>query len=610
MIDWPDAAKQGSLYAAGINAVLLGTLLLTRRWWSLGGAGFQPPADARASGERTASPRRQDGRGARGFWVALAAVLLLAAALRLQLANSSLWWDEVWQARHASVGDWRPDKKNPGELKFRETTWAQTLWNYRKPANHPPMSVTSKACHLVWKKVTGAKPGAFNEFVLRLPGFISALAGIALMASLLRAWGVPLAGLLAAFFLALHPWHIRYGIDSRGYTFLVPLTLIALWSLWRACGPLARGAAFQAADGAHADPTADTTTVPGEAAHSAGAWWVFGITQALILWSHLLSVWVCLALCATGGWWIWHQHAGARRWQRLARLTAVQVAGAMVFFQLFLPNLLQATQWGARNQDGRLLDGPTLFDTLTQAAVGQPQAGSALFVFALASAGLIMAWKRRMPGAAGLLALSAGAAFFLVAIAAAGFFFYPRFLFAVIVPLAAAVGIALGEVALLRKRGGQPGRAAALLAMAGMLGWLFGLGAKSPDTTTRERFSPLREAAAVLREAQAAGAHVFGFGFGAEALQYYLPTLPYAREADAPETLAAAVEKARAAGRPLLVAVGYEELNRLALPAGFSLLDDASRFTEVWSQPGLEPQFAYRIRRVEPASADAPASGR
>jgi hypothetical protein len=634
MIDWPDAAKQGSLLAVALNVVLLGALLLTRRWWSLGGQAGGPPAAA--SGDGGAGPSSLAEAGAAGpglkpalFWSLLALILVVAAGLRVPLAGSSLWWDEVWQARNASVGEWRPDKKNPGQLKFRETTFAQALWNYRKPANHPPMAVASKACHEVWKKATGAQPGAFNEFVLRLPGFAASLAGIALIALLLRAWGLPGAGLIAAIFLALHPWHIRYGIDNRGYTFLVPLTLIGLWAFWRACGP--RTAAFQAASGedapektdsesldstsspastgghertaafkaaseAAADPT--PTATRGQDGHSTGwAWWLFGLTQALILWSHLLSVWVCLALCATGVWWIWRQHTSPDRWRRLARLVAVQVAGAMVFFQLFLPNLLQAARWGEKNQDGRLLDGPVLLDTLTQVAVGQAQVWGTVVVWLLALVGLVLASHQRLAGRAAVVILLASAGVFLAAVWAVDFYFYPRFLFAVTVPLAMAVGLGVWWLGS-RELGGQR-RARALGAaalFAAMVGGGFRDGLKP---VVSDGFSPLRETAAVLRQAEADGAHVFGYGFGAEALQYYLPTLQYAREADAPEALAAALEKARAAGRPLFVATGYEDLNRLTLPQGFTLLDDASHAGVVWSEHGLEPQFAYRIRRMK-----------
>lgn len=596
MIDWPAAATQGSLIAAGVNVVLAAALLLTRRWWSLESGGH---GHAAAAAPVTLVPRvpeiPQTGLlKPVVFWSWLSLILVVATGLRVPLAGASLWWDEVWQARNASVGEWRPDRKNPGQLKFRETTFAQALWNYRKPANHPPMAVTSKACHEVWKKVTGAPPGAFNEFVLRLPGLLASLAGLVLIALLLRAWGQAGAGLVAASFLALHPWHIRYGIDNRGYTFLIPLTLIGLWALWCACGP--RPAGRMVAGKSHDDPDRPVTAGRNDG-RAAAAWWIFGLAQALLLWSHLLSVWVCLALCATGIWWISRGHTGAARGRRLARLVAVQVAGAMVFFQLFLPNLLQALRWGEKNQDGQVLDASLLWSTLTEVAAAPARGWVAVGVWLLAAVGVVVAWRQRLSGRAALAFLLLSAGLFLGAIGLTGFYFYPRFLFAVSVPLAMAVGLALWWAG--RREAGRFGTgrvigAAVVFAVLAGGGWGGGM-----RPVVAGGFSPLREAADVLRRAEAEGAHVFGYGFGAEALQYYLPSLPYAREADAPAALATALEKARAAGRPLLVATGYEALNRLTLPAGFTLLDDASRAAVVWSGSGLEPQFAYRIRRLE-----------
>ncbi|MFN0128971.1 MAG: hypothetical protein ACKV19_20045 [Verrucomicrobiales bacterium] len=595
MMNWIDAAKQGALIAGIGNVVLIGMLLLTRRWWSLPGAGASAPSAQVCAQVAAVRPGRLDFY----FWIGLAMIVVGAAVLRVPLARSSLWWDEVWQARNASVGEWRPDRKDPGEWRFRETTFAQALWNYRKPANHPPMAVASKACHEVWRKLTGAAPGAFNEFVLRFPGFVASLAGIALVALLLRAWGSPVGGLSAALFLALHPWHIRYGIDCRGYAFLPSLTLIGLWSLWRACGPIRSSGPPKT----HHTPSAAAQPNTAKNDHPL-SWWLFGFTQSLILWSHLLSVWVCLALSTTGLWWIWCQHTGRDRWRRLARFAAVQVAGAMLFFQLFLPNLLQVRHWGEKNQDGRLLDWPVLADTMTQVALGGASTSMApyatVFVLALAIIGLIVACRARVPGAAGLVGLSVGAALFLTAVWAADFYFYPRFLFALVVPLVMALAIR-PHWFILANPSVKP-----FVMWSPSLGAVLGIGmilSFGLPSVLRRGFSPLRETAAVLRDGAAEGAHVFGYGFGAEALQYYFPVLPYAREADASEVLAAAIESARAAGKPLLVATGYEELNRLALPAGFEQLDDPAQFQEVWAQAGLESQFAYRIRRFDPAAA-------
>jgi hypothetical protein len=176
---------------------------------------------------------------------------------------------------------------------------------------------------------------------------------------------------------------------------------------------------------------------------------------------------------------------------------------------------------------------------------------------------------------------------------------------ALLVPLAAATG--LGVTAAAAAVGSSRPRG---LALASLIIAAIGLSlADGLTATTKGTFSPLRETAAVLQQAQSNGARLMGFGFGAEALQYYLPGLDYARDDDAPEQLARAAQEAQAQHQPLFIAAGYEELNRLRLPAGFALLDDTAQWSRVWSHDGLEPQFTYTVWRT-PASPPAAAQGK
>lgn len=571
-MDWPEAAQKGALLAGGINVVLLAVVLATRRWWGWGKSATAASEDSVPCGATPVSSPRW-------FWPALLGILVLAGGLRWDLAHSSLWWDEVWQTRNAALGEWRPDKKNPGTFRFRETSVAQALWNYRKPTNHPPMALASKASHAVWSKLSGAKPGTLHEFALRFPGFVASLGGLALLALLLRAWGLPGAGLAAAFFLAVHPFHVRYGIDCRGYTFLLPLTVAGLWALWRACGP-GRPFAEQGLAGRGSPRT---------------AWLLFGLCQALIMWCHLLSAWVCLALCAAGAAWLWRGKNSGERTRGIARLLAAQLLGAMVFFQLFMPNLLQAAQWGDKNQDGQVLD-LVLLKSMAAGLVDSPLewTGVALLA-ALALLGLVSAqprasWARWVFG----LMIAACAVLWL-ALAGAEFFFYKRFLFAALVPLAGLMALGLSAFAPCAATHPPPfGKTGTVL--GGVLLLLIaasfwpGLG-----FFQRTPFTPLRETAAILKNEQAQGARLFGYGFGAEALQYYLPGLEYDRGDNSANSLAQALAEAKAAGHPLCVAIGYEELNRAGLPEGFALLDNPATFAEISRLPGVEPQFTFRV---------------
>ncbi len=594
MVDWTEAAKKGELIAAGVNTALAVALIATRRWWKPAQEGQKSPPSA--SGPSACS------RWGKCFGLALVAVLLLAGGVRWRFAHSSLWWDEVWQTRNATLGDWKPDKKHPGQLKFVETKWTQALWMYRKPTNHAPAAVTGKLSHKVWEKLSGAKPGEVSEFALRFPCFLASMAGIAGVALLLRAWGRPGVGLVAALLLALHPWHVRYGIDARGYAFVPPAAILGLWALWQACGR-------------------------GPQSGRAGWWWTFGGAQAVIMWSHPLSLWVCAALALTGFIWIRQHRPPGARLRPALRLMAVQVAGAMLFLQLYLPQLMQSSQWGRFNQDGNRLGVHYILKTLSEVATGRewvakPEYTSdpataawlhavvglvAMTVFA--SIGFIAMRRAKWVGFLPLTLLTAGATALVAITWAVDGYFYHRFVFGVGAPVLVAMAFGILEVRRWAWRlwqGSYPERTGSLVLRFAWMILLFHYGVSlltQEETLARTPYAPLRETAAELRQAEKEGAATFGVGFGAEALQYYHPALPFDRE---PQSAAASLDRAlanaRAAGRELLVAISYEDLNRKAMPDVFTRLDDPALFTPAPPRPALEPEFATQVFRSVPES--------
>ncbi len=52
---------------------------------------------------------------------------------------------------------------------------------------------------------------------MRVPTLLVGMLSVAAVAWLLLECGFPLAGAIAAFLLALHPWHLRYATEARGY---------------------------------------------------------------------------------------------------------------------------------------------------------------------------------------------------------------------------------------------------------------------------------------------------------------------------------------------------------------------------------------------------------
>jgi len=193
---------------------LTGIVLLyaTRRWWRRDFVLPKPVA--------VAAPR--------WFWPLVGAAMLLTAGMGVVRLNHDLWDDERKTLQQFVQGDYRP--RDDGGVRFREFGWGRTLFNYREPNNHILHSIFARLSVDTWK-IFRTKDGApFSETALRLPAFLFGIMSVATLALLLKELGLARAGVVAAFLLAIHPWHIRYACEARAYALvlcLVPLLLVA-----------------------------------------------------------------------------------------------------------------------------------------------------------------------------------------------------------------------------------------------------------------------------------------------------------------------------------------------------------------------------------------------
>ena len=563
---WEDAAVLGTHWSTLAALVGLIAALLTLRWW-------HPPASP-ATLPATPAPR-----ASRWFLPALVGIVLLGGALRVPLATGSLWWDELWNVKYATVGEWRQEAGNPDEVRFLPTSWTRAAWYYNKPTNHPVFTLPSKAAHEVWRTLTRPEnPGAFNELVLRLPVLLGGLSAMVLTALLARRLAGERAGIITALLMALHPWLIRYGVDARSYGLAVAFMAAALFSLERATSEDVR--------------------------HPGAWWWAFGACQFLLMWSHVLAhLAVCAGLFGAAAWLILRR-GGEGKARQLARLVIINAVAAALLLVAFLPNLLQAATWGERNDDGNLLTAGYLLRTLTQAAAGMepppasggisPEWAGMLFCImagaAMAVIGGMVLLKQRSGAAVILLATLGATLLFLVVVHLSGFYFYHRFIITVIIPLVVLVATGLSRL---------PGPVLPAAALLGFASLTF------PQTRlllTRS-YAPFRETAADLR---AEAAHhpgkviPVGYGLGSHVMQCYYPELRDIRGNAAP-ALQKLIDQARLENRPLLVALGYEGINRLNLPDGFKLLDDPALFEKISTRHGLEPEFTFNLLRLKSA---------
>lgn len=165
------------------------------------------------------------------FWPLVAGAIMAGTALSLPLLSQSLEADECMSLRESILGHFRrvpPD----GRVEFKNVSWKKTIYGYQQVNNHILASIVARISNGAWRAVARPPGLQFSEVALRLPFFLAALASIAAFAMVLRAFGHPEAGALAAWLIALHPWFERYTSLARGYA-LVFLLLPVMILAWR-----------------------------------------------------------------------------------------------------------------------------------------------------------------------------------------------------------------------------------------------------------------------------------------------------------------------------------------------------------------------------------------
>jgi hypothetical protein len=564
----------GLHYGAAIGAGLLVTLLITSKWWgrSIADCGL----------------RIADSRAPKWFWPALVIATLLCLALRVPLASKSLWWDEAWVIQQVSLGRWKMDPKQPDKPKFQAHDWSRCAWYYQKPTNHVPMSLLQKGSITAWQKLTHAKKDQFSDLAARVPALAASCLAVLLLGVLLKGWGSPGAGIAAAFLLALHPWHIRYGVDARAYALVVPLCIGGMLAISRMVQ--SRGASWP-------------------------AWTGWGICEFLWLWAYPNAVFDIAALNILAAVLLWKKLPQKRdRWTALFRLGATNLFAAAFLIQMFLPNLLQARHWAGQEADKHILDLDLAASTLSQLVFGreyQYPGGIAseiptllttpypshtttlVFVAAvlpvLFMAFFAVAWRHepRFAGRLTLPALFGSSILFSTVTWVAASYFYPRFLIALL-PAAIAAFCLTASARPWRR---VAGITAGIILVVSYLGPIH-------FYLTRP-YEPLHDVANFVQADSAKDANpplVACYGLGREIFTVYRPS---AQAVEDEAGVSRALAEAKSQQRPLYVIYGYNAFNRTLLPTGFKLLDDRSLFEELKVFPGIETEFYFHVLRAK-----------
>lgn len=225
--------------AAAINIVILAFLAAICPWW------------ARARRPQPAEGVEPVGSAPRWFWPALLPAVLVCAAITVPLLSQSLWDDEEASLRFAVLGHFKREAET-GRLNFKEVRWRNTFYHYDTPNNHVLHNALARVSNSIWRAAAKPEGLQFKEWALRIPAFLAGMATLIVIALLLRDMGMPLAGVLASWFLAVHPWFAKYCAEARAYSMVMLLTCLALlfwrralvrgswrdWGLFAACQAL------------------------------------------------------------------------------------------------------------------------------------------------------------------------------------------------------------------------------------------------------------------------------------------------------------------------------------------------------------------------------------
>jgi hypothetical protein len=210
----------GLWYGTLIHLLLISCLLGTVRWWGKG-------RPAKYSVTLGSSSRSYD----KAFWILLIILCISAGMIRWPKMSLSYWGDEGWAVAPYVYGKHVPvDPAEPqGALVHKPVSWTNTAFDDRTCGNHYLFSLAQRATLTTWRWFKHLPPDAFDETISRLPPFAAGLASLIALSGMLRWLGRPIAGLAAATLMALHPWHLRYSTEARGYTMMLFFLIVCCW---------------------------------------------------------------------------------------------------------------------------------------------------------------------------------------------------------------------------------------------------------------------------------------------------------------------------------------------------------------------------------------------
>ena len=206
-----DYVRVYSWWAGFINLVPLACLALTTGWWAQ-----TMPAHALEK----SLPKLP-----KGFFLCVGGAMAACAILGFPRLGQSLWEDEEYSVRRCIVGGHRVQED--GNVVIKKLPWKVTLWNYSLPTNHIFQSILSRSSHSAWRTIARPTGLQLSEAATRLPSYVSGILLVGVVALLAARFGLAWEGALAAWLIAIHPWHMRFTTEARGYGLVALLILVS-----------------------------------------------------------------------------------------------------------------------------------------------------------------------------------------------------------------------------------------------------------------------------------------------------------------------------------------------------------------------------------------------
>lgn len=293
--------------------------------------------------------RRPAQKPAKWFLVLLAMLTVFSGIHSWPAMTNSFWGDEGWAFADYVHGKWRPVEKGgslQGPMKFREVPWDQAIFGDQNANNHWLSTILQRLTLKLWQKAGNRENWEFEEWVPSFPSYLAGLGSLIVLACFLNSLGRPIDGILAALFMAFHPWHLRFSAEAKGYALMGFFLIVTLWTLTVA---LRRGGLWH--------------------------WMAFGLSEFLVMYSWKGALYPLVFMNLVAAWvLVWTPSPDRlRRQTAIARWMAANLFGAMFFAPLAAPSQLQIRKTiDDVRQRARPMDYRWAINTLSDAIDGMP----------------------------------------------------------------------------------------------------------------------------------------------------------------------------------------------------------------------------------------------